>query len=80
MGNNSFTDVGIKNIFKGLSVKSIALKELVVNIESNLRASNKNNITFKSIHKIIKFISKLNNLEIVHLCVNSIEQNNLDSL
>lgn len=73
LGNNTFSDVGIKNILKGLSAKSLGLKEFSINLESNLKANNKNTITAKSINKVIKFVKKLNDIEILDICVNSIE-------
>ncbi|KAL4467447.1 hypothetical protein ABPG72_000657 [Tetrahymena utriculariae] len=80
LGNNSFTDLGVKNILKALSLKSLGLKEFSLNLESNLKSKNKNTITAKSIQKVIKLISKLQDLEILEICVNQIEENELQNL
>lgn len=53
LGNNAFTDAGLKSIIEGLSEKSTSLSCFTIGLESHVKAGIKNVFTAEGLKKLI---------------------------
>ena len=79
LGNNQLTDSGMLQVFEAI-IPSVNVKELTLNIESNLIAQTANTISQKSLLNFCQLLERMERLEILELFVNEIFQEAADVL